>query len=158
MSTAAVTRKTIYPIILLTLLLCTCIRTHLLAQYNMPQNDVWTFAINEGVNFLPGPAPVSIITSSATEEGSASVSDNSGSLLFYTEGIYGGVGARVYDRTGAIMPHGNAIVPFATFSCTQAAAIVPVIGNPNQYYVFSLEQGGAGSWAYFTVGNCRLYY
>ena len=128
------------------------------AQYNMPQNDVWTFATSEGVNFLPGPAPVSITSSSSTQEGSASVSDNSGHLLFYTEGINSTTGAKVRDRTGTVMPHGSAIVPFATYSCTQAAAIVPVIGNPDQYYVFSLEQGGGVTWGTSTSGFCHLYY
>jgi gliding motility-associated-like protein len=131
---------------------------HLYAQYNMPQNDAWVFATVEGLNFLPGPNPVSIFRISHTQEGSASVSDNSGNLLFYTEGINTTIGAKVYDRTGAVMPHGSAIVPFATFSCTQAAAIVPVIGNPNQYYVFSLEQGGDYTWYVSTAGLCHLSY
>ncbi len=44
------------------------------------------------------------------------------------------------SKTGVPMPAGSSIVPFITASATQAAVIVPVIGNPNNYYVFSLEQ------------------
>ena len=131
--------------------------TPLLAQYNMPQNKVWAFSLFEGLNFSPGPGPVSIVTNNYSEEGSASVSDNSGNLLFYTSGTLGGTGAEIYNRTGAIMPNGYSVVPYNTFSCTQAAAIVPVFGNPNRYYVFSLEQGGGASWYYSTIGS-RLYY
>ena len=130
-------------------------QTQLYAQYSIPQNDVWAFGYGQGVNFLPGPAPVSLPSSTNTYEGSAAVCDNTGHLLFYSAGST--TGTFVYDRTGAVMPHGTGIVPWPTYSCTQAAEIVPVIGNPNQYYLFSLEQGGSSSWG-GTPGFCHLYY
>ena len=127
------------------------------AQYNNPVNDVWAFATGQGVTFLPGPGPLSLPSSCNTYEGSASVCDAAGVLLFYTAGVSGVSGANVYDKTGAIMPHGAGIVTYPTYSCTQASEIIPVVGTPNQYYVFTLEQGGDASWG-GTPGFCHLSY
>ena len=109
------------------------------AQYSTPQNDFWAFGTSNGVNFLPGIVPHSSATTIGTYEGSASICNNSGQLLFYTAGLNNNAITRVYDRLGNVMPHGANIVPYNTYSTTQAAEIIPVIGNPNQYYIFSLE-------------------
>ena len=114
------------------ILLCFIIPQCLHAQYNTPQNKVWTFGFDAGIDFTSG-TPIPFTTGMFVGEGCASVSDAHGHLLFYTDG------KQVFNRTGLLMPTGSAIVPFQTSSTTQAAVIVPVIGNPNQYYIFSLE-------------------
>ncbi len=105
------------------------------AQYNTPQNYVWTFGMKASVNFGSGsPVPdTSAYPLYEAIEGSASVCDTAGNLLFYTNG------KNVYDRTHTVMPSGADIVPFYTRSTTQGAVIMPVIGSTTQYYVFSLE-------------------
>ncbi len=115
------------------------------AQYNIGQNKKWAFGSNSGLDFVSGTA-TGITTSILTNEGCAAVADATGNMLFYTEGT------KVWDRTGAVMPSGSAIVSFTTSSCTQGAAIAPVSGNPNQYYVFSLEE------QYATTNYCHLAY
>ncbi len=102
------------------------------SQYYTNQNKKWAFGAYGGLDFSSG-VPVPFHTSIITLEGSASVSNASGSLLFYTDGKL------VYNRADAVMPSGNPIVPFLTLSTAQAALIVPVIGNQNQFYLFSLE-------------------
>ena len=114
------------------ILSCFIIPQCLHAQYNTPQNKVWTFGFDAGIDFTSG-TPIPFTTGMFVGEGCASVSDAHGHLLFYTDG------KKVFNRTGLLMPTGSAIVPFQTSSTTQAAVIVPVIGNPNQYYIFSLE-------------------
>lgn len=126
---------------LLLILLCSLGKPlSLHAQYYSPRNDVWAFGFGQGINFLPGIVPHAMGTGMSTSEGSASICDNNGTLLFYTNG------KNVYTSAGTIMPNGSSIVPYATSSCSQAAAIVPDPGNPNRYYVFSLEQGDNSSW------------
>jgi len=103
------------------------------AQWNTNPNKAWVFGSHAGLDFTSG-SPVGFSSVSSTGEGCASVGSSTGALLFYTDG------KNVWDRTNTLMPHGTSIVSFFTPSSTQAALIVPVIGNPNQYYVFSLEQ------------------
>src|SRR5580765_3875621 len=81
----------------------------LYGQYNTNQNKVWVFGTRAGLNFNTG-SPVAISTNINTTEGCASVSNSSGSLLFYTDGH------NVYNRSGSVMPHGTSIVPYSTAS------------------------------------------
>lgn len=114
-------------------------------QYNINENKVWAFGNHAGLDFTSG-SPVAITTSIDAIEGCASVSDTSGNLLFYTEGM------NVYDKAGTLMPSGVSIVAFPPLSTAQGAAIVPMIGNANKYYVFSLQEaGGRGYLAYSVI-------
>lgn len=103
------------------------------AQYNLPHNKVWALGYHCGVNFNSG-TPVPITTSISSFEGTASVCDSTGALLFYTDGnnIWSGI-------TGAIIPFGAILNGGSnnTSSTTQGALIVPDPGNYNRYYVFS---------------------
>ncbi len=66
-------------------------------------------------------------------EARASVCDEQGQLLFATEGY------QVIDRNSNPMPNGVGLSGgFGTTSCTQGALIVPIPGQKDQYYVFSL--------------------
>ena len=131
---------------LLTLLIITffIIPIGLLAQYNINQNKVWVFGYHSGLNFASGsPAPFNTQINGGVGfvAGCASVSDGSGSLLFYC------TSDTIWDNLGNVMPHGSGLMPNPTvpgsyytgYSASQGALIVPVIGTTNQYYVFSLE-------------------
>ena len=104
------------------------------------QNNKWYFN-TAAVDFNSG-SPLAITGSSmSTSEGSASVADkNTGSLLFYTNGI------TIWNRFNNPMPNGTGLLggsPALT-SSTTAAIIMPRPGNPNQYYVFTVdEQAGS---------------
>jgi len=116
---------------LLLLSLTTCFRG--LGQYNTPQNKVWVFGTNAGLNFNSG-TPVQFASAiNGNIEGCAVVSDVSGNLLFYTNG------KTVWNKLNAVMPGGASITPYGVYSTAQAAAIVPFIGNSDRYYIFSLE-------------------
>ncbi len=101
------------------------------AQYNTHQNKVWALGYHAGVSFASG-TPVAI-TTGISSVGSATVANASDSLQFYSDG------KNVYNHLHAIMPHGSSVVPYFTGSTFQAALVVPVVGNGNRYYVFSLE-------------------
>lgn len=108
-----------------------------LAQYYTNENKVWVFGQGVGINFNTGtPVPFSA-PSIGTIEGSASVCNSAGSLLFYTDGT------SIWQSTGTLMA--TVVSPaYPTISTSQAALIVPLINTPGQYYVFSLEQAGLG--------------
>ena len=80
-------------------------------------------------------------------EGTASISDGNGDLLFYTEGT------TVWDRNNNVMPNGSGLLGGA--SSTQAALIVPKPGACGIYYVFTTEDHfGNGDFRYTVVDLC----
>ena len=62
-----------------------------------------------------------------TNGGSASISDNDGNLLFYTDGI------TVWNRNHEVMPNGTGL--FGSNTVSQSVIIVPK--EEDQYYIFS---------------------
>lgn len=96
--------------------------------------NVWAFGNRAGVDFNKNP-PQAITTSIDTKEGSASIADANGNLLFYTDGTM------VWDRNNNVMPNAKNLtgqVDNITSSTSQGAIIIPFPGNKEQYYVFSL--------------------
>ena len=114
------------------------------AQYNSNHNKFWAFGSHAGVDFTTG-TPLGVYTSINILEGCGSVCDGSGNLMFYTDGKI------VWDKTGTVMAHGSSIVPFSTYDAAQGAEIVPVIGNINQFYIFSSDVYTSGDLAYSIV-------
>jgi gliding motility-associated-like protein len=121
------------------------------------EGNVWIFGRNAGLDFNSG-VPVPITSAIETIEGSASVCDASGQLLFYTEG------STIWDRNGNPMPNGTELTGLVfpnyspTASTTQSSLIVPLPGDPNLYYVFSLTDGTILSKhnLYYSVVDMRL--
>lgn len=115
----------------------------LLAQTNKRVN-VWYFGYNAGLNFNTGnPTP---LTDGALSiwEGCATICDENGNLLFYTDGRY------IWNKNHAIMP--NATNLGGDDSSSQSGVIVPQPENPNRYFVFSVDaQGGSGGIQYSIV-------
>jgi gliding motility-associated-like protein len=125
------------------------------------QENVWAFGTASGLDFN-GSSPMAMPTGiTGFGEASASVCDNSGQLLFYSNGV------KVWDRNGNLMPNGNdlindpglaplpAIAVDFTSSTTQGALIVPVPGNTQKYYLFSMTCAEMGI---SNNGMGRLYY
>lgn len=127
--------STMFPIKKMLLLVCflfMAAKNSTYAQYYTKQNKVWIFGRIGGVDFSSG-TPVAISSDLYTDEGCASLADTDGHLMFYTQGD------SVWNKNNERMPNGRGIAPFSCNSTTQAAVMVPVIGSPNRYYVFSLE-------------------
>lgn len=114
-------------------------------QLSVSQNEAkkWYFGYNAALDFMPG-APVNVLGSSLSHiEGSSSIADASGNLLFYTDGI------TVWDRNHNPMPNGAGLL--GGISSTQAALIVKQPGNTNIYYVFTTGSWGTGPSNYSIV-------
>lgn len=112
--------------LILSLTLC----AHLWAQ-NQAAN--WYFGYGAGVKFDVANGTVSSANngSLSTNEGSASISDENGNLLFYTDGSV------VFNKNHQVMQNGSGL--YGDSSSTQSAIIVPKPDDVNIYYVFTVD-------------------
>jgi hypothetical protein len=97
-------------------------------------NNHWQLG-NSDVNFTTNPPTVST-SGVSSQYGIASICDNNGNLLFYTDGV------KIYTKTHSIMQNGNNINGFypSDVNRNQPAIIVPNLAINGQYFVFtSLE-------------------
>jgi hypothetical protein len=110
------------------------------------QNNIWYFGDQAGLDFNTTP-PTPLQSALTTLEGTASIADPAGQLLFYTNG------ATVWDRNHNVMPNGSGLL--GGESSTQAALIVPLPNSCNLYYLFTTEDHYTnGGLAYSIVDMC----
>jgi len=96
--------------------------------YAQKQASVWYFGNNAGLDFRNGdPVPLTDGALS-TFEGSASICDEAGNLLFYTDGV------TVYNRMHIPMPNGKNL--WGSFTTTQTL-IVPQPESQTIFYIFT---------------------
>ncbi|HEX5111502.1 MAG TPA: dockerin type I domain-containing protein [Saprospiraceae bacterium] len=89
----------------------------------------WFFGDSAGLNFNISP-PIPLKGALSTIEGCASISDNAGNLLFYTDGT------TAWDRNHDTMPNGKNLL--GGYSSSQSAIIVPAPGSKELYYLFTV--------------------
>jgi len=97
--------------------------------------NIWYFGENAGVNFNTG-IPLSLTDGALnTWEGCASICNQEGELLFYTDG------QTVYNRNHQIMPNGTGLL--GDYSASQSSIIIPkpdLSPNNNIYYIFTVDR------------------
>jgi gliding motility-associated-like protein len=112
--------------------------------------NIWYFGNFMGLDFNSG-APVPLndgqINNNPTE-GNATISDANGNLLFYTDGL------KVWNRLHQVMPNGTNL--FGSITSTQSAIIVPFIGDPVRYYVFTVDGLSGPRGLTYSVVNMTL--
>lgn len=133
-------------LLLILLLIVCCPPLH--AQF---QNGLWTgkqaynwyFGAFAAINFETMPPQALNDSAMSTFEGSGTISDSDGNLLFYTDGT------TVWNMNHEIMENGEGLngavytvngpsTPPSSFNTTtQNGLIIPVPGNPDLYYIFS---------------------
>ncbi len=104
----------------------------LLSVHSFSQNrdKMWYFGEYAALDFNTNP-PTAIGSSMMTQlEGCASISNNNGQLLFYTDGV------SVWNRNNQIMPNGTGLL--GGFSSSQSALIIPMPSHSNLYYLFTV--------------------
>ncbi len=109
----------------------------------------WFFGEHAGLSFETGsPVPISGGQLN-TEEGCTSISTSDGDLLFYSNGVY------VYNKNNQQMPNGYDL--HGDQSSTQSGIIVPKPGDPNIYYIFTVEdQNGDGNGLQYSAIDMSL--
>ena len=109
------------------------------------EGNIWYFGENAGLDFNSG-VPVALTDGQLnTLEGCATISDNNGDLLFYTDGM------TVYNKNHIVMPNGFGLLGHN--SSTQSAIIVKKPGSTFIYYIFTVDgmSGNLGDLNYSEV-------
>ena len=93
----------------------------------------WYFGENAGLQFDLDNKRVNVVRDGQlnTREGCASISDDRGNLLFYTDGV------TIWNKNHDIMPNGTGL--HGDSSSAQSGIIVPNPEDPNIYYVFTVD-------------------
>jgi len=92
----------------------------------------WFFGANAGLSFTTGSTVYVTTGQPFTSEGVSTISDTSGNLLFYTDGI------DAYDKTYTQIPNGSGIL--GNSYTTQSAIIVPKPGSSSMFYICQIRQ------------------
>lgn len=119
-----------------------------ISAWSQGENANWYFGEGAGVNF--NTSPPSALTNGQINhpfKPSASISDNAGSLLFYTDGT------TVYNQNHVPMQNGNGTLLGAT-SHAQDVVIVPKPNDWDRYYIFYLDDNvSSGDVYYYSIVN-----
>lgn len=92
----------------------------------------WQFGNGAALKFTTNGPSVIENSSINTSEGCATMSDDNGNLLFYTDGV------TVWDKNNNIMFNGTGLRGGS--SSSQSSIIVPAPGSFNKYYIFTSVQ------------------
>lgn len=114
-----------------------------LAALSQNEGNIWYFGNQQGIDFSTGGPE--LITNGAlqTTEGCASVCDENGLLLYYTNGggrtTAGQPGGSIWNRDH------NALYDMeglrgGGFGAAQSSLFVPNPGNPDEHYLFTMEE------------------
>lgn len=116
--------------------------------FSQGEANNWYFGYNAGLSFNTDP-PLSMSDGKIkTNEGTAIISDGSGQLLFYTDGV------TVWDRNHTITPNGMGLN--GSFTSTQSAIIVPRPGSNAQFYIFTVDFEGGINGVQFSLFDLSL--
>ena len=109
-----------------------------LSLFAQKEASNWFFGLSAGLKFQDNGTVTPLLGSPiSTNEGCSSISDASGNLLFYTDG------RNVWDKNHVLMPNGNYVAGTGLMgdpSSTQSAIIIPKKGDPNIYYIFTVDE------------------
>lgn len=117
--------------------------------YSQSPAGIWYFGSKAGISFNTGSNPVSLNDGQLdTFEGCATLCDDSGNLLFYTNGV------KIWNRNHLVMPNGNGL--FGDPSSTQSAIIIPKPNNTNIFYVFTVDEIGKSNGLNYSIIDLTL--
>ncbi len=103
----------------------------------------WYFGNYAGLTFNTNPPSALTDGAVTTSEGSATISDANGNLLFYTDG------RNVYNKTHVTMPNGTGL--FGDPSSAQSAIIIPKPGSKTNYFIITVPEKGDTGMRYSEV-------
>lgn len=115
-----------------------------LGAFAQSEGNIWYFGNHAGVNFNVNP-PVKLEDGQInTIEGCSAISDASGQLKFYTDGV------SVWNKNHQLMPNGTGLLGHP--SSTQSAVIVPKPGSSTIFFLFTVDaQAGPNGFRYSEV-------
>ena len=113
--------------------------------YAQKEGNVWHFGERAALNFNSGNAVLTSPSLMSTLEGSASIADADGNLLFYTNGggrdpiLFGESSGKIWNRNHQVM-YDMGFTEGGGFSAMQSSVIIPKPGDPQNYYLFTMEE------------------
>ncbi|MER2997286.1 gliding motility-associated C-terminal domain-containing protein [Pontibacter populi] len=111
------------------------------------ESNIWYFGNGAGLDFNSGAPTVLTDGGFDASEGTASVADASGKLLFYSDGT------AVWNKEHQIMSNGANLAGNA--NSAQSCIIVKNPGKQHIYYLFTTGANGSGGLAYSTIDMSR---
>jgi len=114
-----------------------------MSTFSQGEGNNWYFGNFAGCTFNFG-APVALTNGQlSTIEGSATMSDKNGNLMFYSDGM------KVWNKNHIQMPNGFGLL--GNSSSTQSAIIVPQPLSNTIFYVFTTDVSGGGNGLRYNV-------
>ncbi|MGF2412125.1 PKD domain-containing protein [Ferruginibacter sp.] len=95
------------------------------------QANFWYFGDKAGLNFNTTPPTALTNSQMSTTEGCSTVSDSTGNLLFYTDGV------TVWNKNHQPMPNGTGLMGHE--SSTHSSIVIPKPGSATIYYIFTAD-------------------
>ncbi len=113
--------------------------------------NIWYFGWGAGIDFNQGTPPTALTNSqmyimTSDISGSASISDSTGNLLFYSDGVH------IWNKEHQYMQNGQWI----GHNSTQGAMIVPMQGNNHLYYFFNYALNSPGYDFQYSIIDMNL--
>ena len=108
------------------------------------ESNIWYFGEHAGIDFNSG-TPVALLDGAMNiSEGCATICDEKGDLLFYTNGL------DIWNRSHSIMNNGTDLLGHE--SSTQSAVVVKKPSYDNIYVVFTVDfEGQSGGFSYSEI-------
>ena len=112
------------------------------------QGNIWYFGDYAGLDFNSG-APIAITNGAmSTDEGCAAISDDTGHILFYSNGV------SVWNRNHVVMPNGSGLL--GDVSSTQSCIFVLQPGSTTIFYIFTVAQVGGPDGLCYSIVDLTL--
>ncbi len=120
--------------------------TSIFPLFSQNESKKWYFGDGAGLDFNTNPPSILSVSSMTTLEGCASISNQNGALLFYTDG------ATIWSQNHSIMANGSGLsaVPWTT---SQPALIIKKPSSLSEYYVIT---NATSSGIYYSVVDMNL--
>ena len=110
--------------------------------------DWWYFGSQAGVHFSSNGPVADASGQITTNEGSATIADENGNLLFYTDGI------RVFDANHVQMPNGFGLN--GSNSASQAAVILRKPSSVDSFFIFTVDEQAQVNGLRYTLVDMNL--
>src|SRR5688572_7206941 len=127
-------------------LLCLVFFPAILSAQNEANN--WLYGHFAGITFNTSTPSALPGGQTQTNEGTSSISDAAGNLLFYSDGV------KVWNRNHIVMPNGTGL--HGNQSSSQSCLIVPWPEQENLYYVFTAPDWSANYGLEYSVVDMTL--
>ena len=126
---------------LLTICFCCIV---FLKGFAQKEANVWHFGVGNSLDFNSGTPVQTSGSQMYTNEGCTSYCDENGNLLFYSNGggrlpVSGQDGGKIWNKNNQVM-YDMQGTEGGGWSAAQSSVVVPSPGEPNVYYLFTMEE------------------